>query len=65
MLIRFLRQSARDKVVTAAIEKRGFEWEGCRLSVFPDMTKELTVKRKAFTSVKRKLQDFNVKYTLA
>lgn len=65
VLIRFLRQSARDKVITAAKEKRGVEWEGCRLSVFPDMTKELAERRKAFTAVKRKLQEFNVKYTLA
>ncbi|CAK6976953.1 uncharacterized protein LOC113057457 [Scomber scombrus] len=57
VLIRFLRQSARDEVITSAKEKRGFVWEGCRLSVFPDMTKELAEKRKTFTSVKRKLQE--------
>lgn len=65
VLIWFLRQSARDKVITAAKEKRGFVWEGCRLSVFPDKTKELAEKRKTFTSVKRKLQERAVKYTLA
>lgn len=65
VIIRFLRQSARDKVVNAAKEKCGFEWKGCRLSVFPDMSRELAENRKAFTSVKRKLQEFNVKYTLA
>lgn len=65
VLIRFLRQSARDKVIMAAKEKRGFEWQGCRLSVFPDMTKELAEKRKAFTAVKKKLQERNAKYTLA
>eukprot|EP00064_Thunnus_orientalis_P013841 superscaffoldBa00002314_g13882 len=64
-LIRFLRQSVRDKVVITAKQKWGFKWKGCRLSVFPDMKKELAEKRKVFTSVKRKLQDFNVKYTLA
>ena len=65
VLIRLLRQSARDKVITAAKEKRGVEWEGCRLSAFLDMTKELAERRKAFTAVKLKLQEFNVKYTLA
>lgn len=65
VLIRFLRQSVRDKVIIAAKEKQGFLWEGCQLSVFPDMTKELADKRKSFTSVKRKLQKMEVKYTLA
>lgn len=41
VLTRFLRQLARDKIIAVAKEKRGFEWEGCRLSIFPDMTKEL------------------------
>ncbi|KAK7881346.1 hypothetical protein WMY93_029755 [Mugilogobius chulae] len=41
VLVRFLRQSARDKVIAAAKVKGGFEWEKCRVSVFPDMTKEL------------------------
>lgn len=35
------------------------------MSVFPDMTKELAEKRKSFTLVKRKLQEMEVKYTLA
>lgn len=65
VLIRFLRQSARDKVVNVAKEKRGFVWENCRLSVFPDMSRELAQKRKAFTPVKRKLYELNIRYTLA
>lgn len=65
VLIRFLRQSARDKVVNIAKEKRGFVWENCRLSVFPDMSRELAQKRKAFTPVKRKLYELNIRYTLA
>ena len=65
VLIRFLRQSAREKVINVAKEKRGFVWEGCRMSVFPDMTKELAEKRKSFTAVKRKLQEMEVRYALA
>ncbi|KAK7922896.1 hypothetical protein WMY93_009798 [Mugilogobius chulae] len=65
VLVRFLRQSARDKVIAAAKVKGGFEWEKCRVSVFPDMTKELAEKRKAFTPVKRRLQQHNARYTLA
>lgn len=47
----------RDKVVNAAKEKCGLQWEGCRFSVFHDM-----MKRKTFTLVKGKLQEFNMKY---
>lgn len=65
VLIRFLRESAREKFINAEKEKRGFIWERCRLSVFPDITKELAEKRTAFTSVKRKLWEMEVKYTLA
>lgn len=32
VIVRFLRQSARDRVITAAREKRGLEWE--RMSTF-------------------------------
>ncbi|KAK7899232.1 hypothetical protein WMY93_020085 [Mugilogobius chulae] len=65
VLIRFLRQSARDKAVNLAKEKRGFQWEGCRMSLFPDMSKEVADKRKAFTAVKRKLRELDVRYSLA
>lgn len=65
VLIRFLRKSARDKVVKAARERRGIDWEGIRLSLFPDMTQELAEKRKTFTTVERALQRLNVRYTLA
>lgn len=65
VLIRFLRQSAKEKEIYAAKEKLGLVWEGCRLSIFPDMTKELADKRKSFTAVRRKLREMDVKYTLA
>lgn len=45
-LIRFLWQSAREKIVDVTREKCSFEWEGCRVSLFPDMTGELAKKRK-------------------
>lgn len=65
VLIRFLRQSTRDKVVNLAKEKRGCNYGGCQLSLFPDMSKELAQKRKAFTPVKRKLQQLDIRYSLA
>lgn len=65
VLIRFLRQSAREKVLRAARERRGIEWEDAKLSVFPDMTRELAEKRKMFLPAKKALQQLNVRYTLA
>uniref|UniRef100_A0AAV2KJ35 L1 transposable element RRM domain-containing protein n=1 Tax=Knipowitschia caucasica TaxID=637954 RepID=A0AAV2KJ35_KNICA len=65
VLIRFLRQSAREKVLRAAAVKRGVTWEGNRLSIFPDVTKELAEKRKTFLAAKKALQQHNVRYTLA
>lgn len=65
VLIRFLRQSAREKVLKAVRAKRGLQWEGQSLSVFPDMSRELAEKRKTFTAAKKALQQLDVKYTLA
>ncbi|KAL1249632.1 hypothetical protein QQF64_020637 [Cirrhinus molitorella] len=65
VLIRFLRQSAREKILRAARAHRGIEWEGAKLSVFPDMTRELAEKRKMFLPAKKALQQLSVRYTLA
>ncbi len=65
VLIRFLRQSAREKVLRAARERRGIEWEDLKLSVFPDMTRELAEKRKMFLPAKKVLHQLNVRFMLA
>lgn len=52
-------------MINAAKEKRGLVWEKCRLSVFPDMSRELVQKMKVFTPVKRKLHKLDTRYTLA
>lgn len=64
VLVRFLRQSVRKKVLKAVRSKQGLEWEGARLSVFPDMSRELAERRKTFTTTKKTLQQLNVRYTL-
>ena len=65
IMIRFLRSSAREKVLKAARKKGGTTWSGCKLSLFPDMTRDLAESRKAFTAAKQLLHDKNVKFTLA
>lgn len=47
-----------DKVLQMAKEKRELEWEGCKLSFFEDLTKELVEKRRAFNIVKKHLLVF-------
>ena len=66
MMVRFLRSSARDKVLQAAREKKGIQsWKGCKLSIYPDMSKELAEKRKEFNNARKLLRDLDIKNTLA
>lgn len=51
-------------MLEVAKEKRGIEWEGCKLSFFEDLTRELVEKRKAFILAKRRLHEMNVKHRL-
>lgn len=64
VLVRFLRSSARDKILQMAREKRGCDWEGARLSIFEDVSKELTEKRKAFGPAKKRLRELQVKHRM-
>lgn len=65
IMIRFLRSAARDKALKAAREKGGAVWNGCNVSLFPDMTKELAERRKTFTTARQLLRDKNVRFRLA
>lgn len=62
--VRFLRSSAREKVLRVAREKRGVDWQGAKLSFFEDVTRELAEKRKAFNPVKKRLRELQVKHRL-
>uniref|UniRef100_A0A672SW74 L1 transposable element RRM domain-containing protein n=1 Tax=Sinocyclocheilus grahami TaxID=75366 RepID=A0A672SW74_SINGR len=65
VLIKFLCSSAREKVLQAAREKGMIEWDGCRISFFPDMSRELARRRWEFTAPRMMLRSVNVKYTLS
>ncbi|CAB1337891.1 unnamed protein product [Coregonus sp. 'balchen'] len=65
VLIRFLRSTARDKVLQAAKEKGDVQWEDRWLSFFLDLSKELAMKRKKFATAKKQLHKKNVRHTLA
>lgn len=65
VMMKFLRSTARDKVLKAAREKGGAVWCGCNISLFPDMTKELAERRKAFSKAKQLLHQKKVRFSLA
>lgn len=65
IMIRFLRYTARHKVLTVAKQKKGFTWNDCRLSIYEDMTAERAAQRKPFSPVMKTLWQHQVKHTLA
>lgn len=69
VIMRFLSFLERERVMAAAREKyrkkESIIWRGCKLSFFPDMTKETAEKRRKFTDVRRRLHELDVRFTLA
>jgi hypothetical protein len=65
VLVKFLRYTAREKVLAAAKKSRGFEWEDCKLSIFEDMSRERAIMRMKFAASKKLLWDREVRHTLA
>lgn len=69
IIMRFLSYLERERVLAAAREKykrkESIIWKGCKLSFFPDMTKETAEKRKKFTDARRRLHELDVRFTLA
>lgn len=65
ILVKFLRYTARQKVLMAAKRKRGIRWEDCTLSIYEDMTKERSDLRRRFSPIMKALWEHQVKHTLA
>lgn len=65
ILVRFLRYTARQKVLAVAKKERGIKWENCTLSIYEDMTKERSDLRRRFSPVMKELWEHQVKHTLA
>ncbi|KAM7396125.1 hypothetical protein PAMP_019193 [Pampus punctatissimus] len=65
ILVKFLRYTARQKVLMAAKKERGIRWEDCTLSIYEDMTKERSDLRRRFSPTMKALWDHQVKHTLA
>lgn len=69
VIVRFQSYLVKERVLAAARAKarvgEGIQWNDSKMSVFPDMTKEVVDKRKRFTDVRKKLHELNVRFTLA
>ncbi|KAK7906782.1 hypothetical protein WMY93_015394 [Mugilogobius chulae] len=68
-VMRFHSYLEKEKVLAAAIQRsrgrRGIMWNDCKISFFPDLTRDVVEKRKKFTDVRRKLHDLDIRFTLA
>ncbi|KAK7944548.1 hypothetical protein WMY93_000276 [Mugilogobius chulae] len=56
-----IERAHRAPVLRIARVKKEFDWEGRRISIFEDVTKELAGKRKAFNPFKKCLRELQVK----
>uniref|UniRef100_H3A7N9 L1 transposable element RRM domain-containing protein n=1 Tax=Latimeria chalumnae TaxID=7897 RepID=H3A7N9_LATCH len=61
-VVKLLQFPTRDRLLRAAREKNRLEWNGNRISLFPDLSKELQERRQRFNPVRRLLQEKGVKY---
>ncbi|KAI3372210.1 hypothetical protein L3Q82_007063 [Scortum barcoo] len=69
IIMRFHSYLEQDRVLNAARkryrEKREMKWQGNNISFFPDMTKEVVEKRQKFSDIRKKLNEMDVRFTLA
>lgn len=65
ILVKFLRYTAREKALAAAKKIKGLKWEGCTISMFEDLTKERSDRRRLFSPIMKILWQHQVKHTLA
>uniref|UniRef100_H3AX75 L1 transposable element RRM domain-containing protein n=1 Tax=Latimeria chalumnae TaxID=7897 RepID=H3AX75_LATCH len=56
-VVKLLQFPTRDRLLRAAREKNRLEWNGNRISLFPDLSKELQGRRQRFNPVRRLLQE--------
>uniref|UniRef100_H3AD16 L1 transposable element RRM domain-containing protein n=1 Tax=Latimeria chalumnae TaxID=7897 RepID=H3AD16_LATCH len=63
-IVKFLRFPLKEMVIRRVRERGALVWEGNKILVFPDLSRELQEKRKKFMEVKKQLRDRGVKYGL-
>uniref|UniRef100_H3AV25 L1 transposable element RRM domain-containing protein n=1 Tax=Latimeria chalumnae TaxID=7897 RepID=H3AV25_LATCH len=63
-IVRFLRYPVREQVLTAARSLGTLEWNGSRILVFPDLSRDLMEQRRRFMPIKKALREKGLKYGL-
>uniref|UniRef100_H3API2 L1 transposable element RRM domain-containing protein n=1 Tax=Latimeria chalumnae TaxID=7897 RepID=H3API2_LATCH len=63
-IVKFLRFQEKEMIIRKARERGALEWEGNKILIFPDLSRELQEKRRRFLDVKKQLREQGVKYGL-
>uniref|UniRef100_H2ZSP0 L1 transposable element RRM domain-containing protein n=1 Tax=Latimeria chalumnae TaxID=7897 RepID=H2ZSP0_LATCH len=63
-IVKFLRYQTKEMIIRKAREKGPLNWEGNKILIFPDLSKELQEKRRGFLEVKKQLRDRGIRYGL-
>lgn len=64
ILVKFLRYTDREKVRTRAHEAGAFTWNGSKVEIFPDFSREVQEKRNKFTEVRHICMKKGWRYSL-
>uniref|UniRef100_H3B7H5 L1 transposable element RRM domain-containing protein n=1 Tax=Latimeria chalumnae TaxID=7897 RepID=H3B7H5_LATCH len=63
-IVTFLRFQEKEMIICKAKERGALDWEGNKILIFPDLSKELQEKRRTFLDVKKQLREQGAKYGL-
>uniref|UniRef100_H3A8S6 L1 transposable element RRM domain-containing protein n=1 Tax=Latimeria chalumnae TaxID=7897 RepID=H3A8S6_LATCH len=63
-IVKFLRYQTKEMIIRKVREKGTLNWEGNKILIFPDLSKELQEKRRGFLEVKKQLRDREIRYGL-
>uniref|UniRef100_H2ZTJ7 L1 transposable element RRM domain-containing protein n=1 Tax=Latimeria chalumnae TaxID=7897 RepID=H2ZTJ7_LATCH len=63
-IVKFLRYPIRELLLRLARNKSQIKWKDHRISLFPDWSRDLQLKRQRFWEVRRLLREKNIKYGL-
>uniref|UniRef100_H2ZWA1 L1 transposable element RRM domain-containing protein n=1 Tax=Latimeria chalumnae TaxID=7897 RepID=H2ZWA1_LATCH len=63
-IVKFLRYQTKEMIIQKVREKGPLNWEGNKILIFPDLSKELQEKRRGFLEVKKQLRDREIRYGL-
>uniref|UniRef100_H3B3F7 L1 transposable element RRM domain-containing protein n=1 Tax=Latimeria chalumnae TaxID=7897 RepID=H3B3F7_LATCH len=63
-IVKFLRFQVKERLLAAARELGTLEWQGSRIQLFPDLSRDLQERKRKFFPVKQRLKGLRLKYGL-